>query len=61
VRHIQFVRDHHRKVERIALAADGMLASLAPRLGEHFVRAEVKTFRYDEVDVAVMWAAGPTA
>ena len=25
VRHVQFVRDYHRKVERIALAADGAL------------------------------------
>lgn len=61
VRHVQFVRDHHRKVERIALAADGALASLAPRLGEHFIRAEVRTFRFDELATAVMWAAGPPA
>lgn len=61
VRHIQFVRDHQLKVKRIALAADGKLASLGPRIGEHFVRAEVKSFRYDQLDAAVAWAAGPPA
>ena len=58
VRHVQFVRDHHRKVKRIALATDGRLASLGPRIGEHFVRAEVRSFGYDELDTAVAWAAG---
>jgi hypothetical protein len=58
IRHVQFVRDHQQKVKRIALAADGMLAGLGPRIGEHFVRAEVKGFAYDQVDMAVAWAAG---
>jgi hypothetical protein len=61
VRHLQFAREHHRKVKRVALSADGKLASLAPRIGEHFVRAEVKTFGYDKLDAAVAWAAGSAA
>ena len=59
LRHVRFVRDHHRKVERVALVADSKLASLAPHIAEHFVQAEVKRFRYDELDVAVAWARGP--
>jgi hypothetical protein len=58
VRHVQFVRDHQKMIKRIALSADGMLAGLGPRIGEHFVRAEVKGFSYDQVDVAITWAAG---
>ena len=61
VRHMQFVRDHHRKVKRIALATDGRLANLGPRIGEHFVRAEVRSFGYDELDAAVAWACGSPA
>jgi hypothetical protein len=56
IRHVRFVRDHHRKIRRIAVAADGDLATLMPRLGEHFVKAEVKGFRYDAVDAAIEWA-----
>lgn len=58
VRHVRFVRDHHRKVKRIALAVDSKLASVAPLIGEHFVKAEVKSFGYDELDAAITWA-GP--
>lgn len=58
LRHVQFVRDHHRKVLRIALATDSKLASLAPRLAEHFVEAEIGRFDYDELDRAIAWAGG---
>lgn len=59
LRHVRFVRDHHRKVKRIALAADSKLASLAPVIGAHFVKAEVKSFGYDAVEAAIAWAGGP--
>ena len=59
-RHVRFVREHHRKVERVALAADSKLASLAPHLAEHFVQAEVKSFGYEQLEAAVAWAGGPT-
>ena len=57
---MRFIRDHHRKVKRIALASDTKLASLAPRIAELFIQAEVKSFGYDEVDAAIAWA-GKTA
>lgn len=60
LRHLRFVRDHHQKVNRVALAADSKLADLAPRLAEHFIQAEVKGFGYDELEAAIAWAQGPT-
>jgi len=61
LRHLRFVRDHHREVKRIAFAADSKLASLAPEIGGHFIKAEVKSFGYDELDIAIAWAAHPAA
>jgi len=58
LRHMRFIRDHHRKVRRIALAADTKLASLAPGIAEHFIQAEEKSFGYDELDIAIAWAEG---
>jgi hypothetical protein len=58
LRHVRFVRDHHRRVRRVALAADTRLADLAPRLAAHFVEAEVRRFDYDRLDDAIAWAAG---
>jgi hypothetical protein len=57
VRHIRFARDHHKKIRRVALAVDGALATVASRLGEHFVKAEVKHFSYDALDAAITWAS----
>ncbi|MCW7987003.1 hypothetical protein XF35_17460 [Streptomyces platensis subsp. clarensis] len=61
LRHVRFVRDHHRKVRRVALAADSKLAGLVPHLANHFIQAEVRRFGYDELDDAVAWAANPTS
>ncbi|HTR52782.1 MAG TPA: STAS/SEC14 domain-containing protein [Kofleriaceae bacterium] len=56
VRHIRFVRDHHRHVKRIALAIDGELPELAARVAEHFVAAEVRIFHHAELERATAWA-----
>ncbi|WP_225829901.1 STAS/SEC14 domain-containing protein [Streptomyces sp. NK08204] len=60
LRHVRFVRDHHRRVARIALAADSRLAALVPHLANHFVQAEVRQFGYGALDEALAWAAGPS-
>ena len=57
VRHLQFVRNHHRQTRRVAIAADGTMASLLPELARHFVEAEVKHFGFDELEKACHWAA----
>jgi SpoIIAA-like len=59
LRHVRFVRDHQRHVNRIAFAADSKLAHIAPAIAELFIHAEVKSFGYDELDMAIAWAAGP--
>jgi hypothetical protein len=61
LQHLRFVRDHHQKVNRVALAADSALAALAPRLAENFVHAELKNLGYDELEAAIAWAAANPA
>ncbi|MBV9923332.1 MAG: STAS/SEC14 domain-containing protein [Pseudonocardia sp.] len=58
LRHLRFVRDHQRRVARVAVAADGALADLAPHVARHLVHAEIKHFGDDELDAATAWAAG---
>jgi hypothetical protein len=60
IRHVQFVRDHHTKVRRVALVTDGAFADVAPRITQHFVKAELKAFPYDQLEVATAWAATRT-
>ncbi len=59
LRHLRFVRDHQRHVKRIAFAADSKLAGIAPVVADIFIHAEVKSFAYDELDIAIAWASGP--
>jgi hypothetical protein len=59
LRHVRFIRDHHRNVRRVALVADGHLAKLAPKLAEHFVAAELKHFDQEKLEAALEWAQGP--
>lgn len=56
--HLRFVRDHHRRIERIALAIDGPIAELLPALARHFVSAELEQFPYDALEMAIEWAEG---
>lgn len=58
LRHIQFVRGHHKNVERVAIAGGGLAVEILPRVASHFVKAEVKSFDYESLDRAVAWAAG---
>ncbi len=55
ISHLRFVRDHHRQVEKVALASDSTLATIAPKLVEHFVSAEIKKFNYEEKEKALRW------
>ncbi|WP_028646556.1 STAS/SEC14 domain-containing protein [Nocardiopsis sp. CNT312] len=56
--HARFVRDHHKRIRRVALAADSRLADLMPRLADHFVEAELRHFDHDDLTGAVAWASG---
>jgi hypothetical protein len=59
IRHVQFIRERHLSVRRIALATDGRIARLAPRIAERFVKAEFKQFAYADLPDAIVWAGAP--
>ena len=53
--HMHFVREHHKKVERVALATDSQIAGIAETLGKHFTSAEIKHFPFSDDDKALEW------
>ena len=60
--HLRFVRDHHRRIRRIAVVSDSTLLAAAPKIASHFVSAEVRTFDAADRAAALAWiAAGPSA
>lgn len=59
LRHLRFVREHHRVISRVALAADGVIAEHGPAFAEHFVAAEIRHFEHGALDDAIAWASEP--
>lgn len=55
--HFRFVRDHHRKIGRVALVTDDRFLAALPRLAKHFIDAEVRRFDGDAESRARDWAA----
>jgi hypothetical protein len=58
IQHLRFVRDHHRKIARVALVTNSLVADFAQHLASHFVAAQIKHFGARELDVAREWIIG---
>jgi hypothetical protein len=55
VHHLQFVKSHHKKIEKVAITVDGTLPKILSKIGEHFVKADIQQFPYENVDQAIAW------
>ena len=55
VAHLGFVREHHRKIERVAVVSDSSFLSVAPKVADHFVQADLRHFSIAERDQALTW------
>lgn len=53
--HVRFVRDHHRRIEKIALVTDSAIGNVAEHLASHFVSAQIKHFSAAEMADAKQW------
>lgn len=57
IEHLSFVKEHHRKIRRVAFVTDSALGEFGEKVAGHFVSAEVKHFSYSGFDNAKSWAA----
>ena len=56
--HFKFVREHHKKIGKVAFVSDSDMLALLPKLANHFVSAEVRHFRRNEEGEALAWITG---
>ena len=56
--HLTFIKEHHKKVPRIAFVTDSVISTLAETIGSHFVSADIKSFDYGNMDKARDWILG---
>src|SRR5262249_51988144 len=50
--HFRFVRDHHRRIKKVAVVTDAAMGNVAERLASHFVSAKIKHFAAGEPEAA---------
>jgi hypothetical protein len=55
IEHFRFVRNHHHAIDKVALVTDAKVAEIFPAIVNHFVKAEVRHFDFDDYDAAVAW------
>ena len=55
--HLKFVKDHHKKISRVAFSTDSAVGNFAQSIASHFVNAEIKLFSYQELEQAKDWVA----
>ena len=59
--HLRFVRDHHRRIRRVAVVTDNAVLSVLPRIAEHFAQPEIRVFPAAEWRAATAWLEEATA
>src|SRR5271156_5108771 len=58
VAHFRFVRDHHKRVKKVAIVTNSPIGDVAERVASHFVSAEVRHFPGEELEQARQWING---
>ena len=57
VAHLKFIRDHQRRVEKVALVSDARILEIGPSVARAFVSASIRHFPADRMDEALAWVA----
>jgi hypothetical protein len=53
--HVRFIKDHHKKIARLAVVSDSALLAELPRIAAHLVHVQVKHFPEAEYEDAMRW------
>jgi tRNA U38,U39,U40 pseudouridine synthase TruA len=55
IAHLRFVKEHHRKIEKVAAVSDSSFLAIAPKIASHFVQADVRHFAHAQMGEALDW------
>ena len=53
IAHLKFVKNHHSRIDKVAIVASGVVARVLPNIASHFVNAQLQHFDGD--DAAWSW------
>jgi len=54
-RHLVFIRNHHKKVKKLAFVTDSLVGGFGEMISSHFVEATIKNFDFDQLNEAKEW------
>ena len=55
VTHLKFIKEHHKRVKKIAFVTNAFAIDLVEPITKHFVESEVKHFKFNELNQAKEW------
>jgi hypothetical protein len=55
IEHLKFVRDHHRKIVRVAAVTDSGFVRIARAVAQHLAQPDIRQFSYDQEVRAIAW------
>ena len=58
IEHLKFVRDHHQKIERVAVLTDNHVLKVAQVIANHLAHPDFKLFEPRDEVVAILWLEG---
>ena len=53
--HLQFVRNHHKKIKKVAFVTNSKIVKLVINIVKYFVHPEAKYFKYNQENSAMRW------
>lgn len=59
ISHLSFIKNHHQKIDKVALTVDSSLADFVEKIAKNFVKVEIKHFSYHQLDEANKWVREP--
>jgi hypothetical protein len=57
--HLRFSHDQHEKIPRIAVVSDSAFPNVKKTLSEHFSKADIQTFAFQDFEKAKRWVTQP--
>jgi SpoIIAA-like len=58
--HLKFVKNHHQKLEKVAIVSDSSVLTIGPEIVSHFIQAKVRHFSSAQRAEAVHWLSEST-
>lgn len=58
ISHLRFVKKHHTRIDRVAAVTDSGFLSVLPQVANHFIKAEVRHFPFNDKQTAFDWLIG---